>query len=169
MDSSVAPITCCDGVASVFSLVITDRTSGQGGVCWSQLDTVGGEEWIGSMTLDISSSISKDGHWEEGKSVRRDFDQMSQRTIDRQAYLALQGGPELRTVRNMNQVQLPARLHHSLYRSVFRTFSSSFASASVGCAPHCPADLWRFFLGPISSPSSGSRPHHSPSQMARRR
>jgi hypothetical protein len=84
MDSSVASITCCDGVPSVLPLEITDRTSGHEGIRCSQLDAIGGEEVIGSMALDIGSSISKDGHWEDGKSVRCNSDEISRRTIDRQ-------------------------------------------------------------------------------------
>ena len=56
---------------------MTDPASGQGGGLSSRFDDMGGDEWIGSTPLDTGSSISKDGHWEEGKSAECCFDETS--------------------------------------------------------------------------------------------
>ena len=77
-ESSVASLTCWVGSASVSAAMpMIDSTFGQGGGLAAGSDVTGGDEWIGSIAaLETGSSISKDGHWEDGKSGRRCFNEM---------------------------------------------------------------------------------------------
>jgi hypothetical protein len=76
-ESSVVSLTCCVGSSSVSAMPMIDSTFGQGGGLAARPDVTGGDEWIGSIAaVEIGSSISKDGHWEDGKSVQWCFNEM---------------------------------------------------------------------------------------------